>query len=139
MKSCARFGGVARGRVARTVMGTGRMPTTRAGRRDGETAPTRRERTRGRERASMMARASMGTASTDASEASKMELWWRAVKLPMYSVAWVPLLCGGADVLSTRRRARCARDARDLGGDVGNCVVEFIERCVRRVDERRRA
>ena len=116
MKSCARFGGVARGRVARTVMGTGRMPTTRAGRRDGETAPTRRERTRGRERASMMARASMGTASTDASEASKMELWWRAVKLPMYSVAWVPL-----------RRARCARDACDLGGDVGNCVVEFIE------------
>ena len=77
-------------------MGTGRMPTTRAGRRDGETAPTRRERTRGRERASMMARASMGTASTDASEASKMELWWRAVKLPMYSVAWVPLLCAAA-------------------------------------------
>lgn len=96
MKSCARFGGVARGRVARTVMGTGRMPTTRAGRRDGETAPTRRERTRGRERASTTARASMGTASTDASEASKMELWWRAVKLPMYSVAWVPLLCAAA-------------------------------------------
>ena len=44
----------------------------------------------------MMARASMGTASTDASEASKMELWWRAVKLPMYSVAWVPLLCAAA-------------------------------------------
>ena len=25
-----------------------------------------------------------------------MELWWRAVKLPMYSVAWVPLLCAAA-------------------------------------------
>ena len=41
MKSCARFGGVARGRVARTVMGTGRNADDAggtAGRRDGADA-----------------------------------------------------------------------------------------------------
>ena len=92
MQSYARFGRAVRGRVAMTAMRTARMPTAR----DDARAPIGWETTRGRERASTTARSSMGTESTETSGESAMELWWRAVKLPMYSVAWVPLLCAAA-------------------------------------------
>ena len=38
--------------------------------------------------------ASSATAPVDAPTTA--QLWWRACKLPMYSVAWVPLACGAA-------------------------------------------
>lgn len=35
-------------------------------------------------------------AATKAAANRGLELWWRAVKLPMYAVAWIPLLCAAA-------------------------------------------
>lgn len=39
---------------------------------------------------------SSSSAMTPVDASTTAQLWWRACKLPMYSVAWVPLACGAA-------------------------------------------
>lgn len=57
--------------------------------RDGDESHRRASTTRARSASGAMAPA-------NADGPSRAELWWRAIKLPMYSVAWIPILCAAS-------------------------------------------
>jgi len=79
--------------LARDARSRGAVPRgvrARAGQlRDGDESHRRASTTRARAASGAMAPA-------DADGPSRAELWWRAIKLPMYSVAWIPILCAAS-------------------------------------------
>ena len=79
--------------LARDSRSRGAMPRdmcARAGElRDVDESHRRASTTRARSASGAMAPA-------NADGPSRAELWWRAIKLPMYSVAWIPILCAAS-------------------------------------------